>query len=117
MNIVSCYDAISMVLDDALTRFGTGWRLNQDALKRLKADCRDLDAVVQDFNCDSIEAEVDEETMELSVSLFCDEMTLEYGRTHPFFAAIRHAKSFGFRNSGEDGIVVTIIFGNLFVRT
>ena len=116
MSFVTCYDAVSMVLDDAEERFGQTWKLNQEALKRLKSDCKLLDAVVQDFNCDSIEAEVDEESMDLIVTLFCEDMTLEYGRSHPYFKLIQHTDSFGFRNGGEDRLLVFFRFGGIFAR-
>ena len=116
MSFVTCYDAVSMVLDDAAERFGQAWRIDNDALKRLKNDCRDLDAIVREFNCDSVEAEVDEETMDLMVSLFCEEMTLENGRSNSFFKVIQHCSSFGFRNAGEDCLQIFFRYRGLFAR-
>lgn len=114
MNFVSCADVVSMVLEDAAERFGAAYTLDQDAAGRLMEDCAALDTVVNEFSCGSVEAEVDEDKMELVVTLSCDEMTLENGRTSAFFDAIKNASSFGFRGSGEDCLLVFFRFDDLF---
>lgn len=116
MSFVTCYDAVSMVLDDAAERFGQNWKLNQDALKRLKDDCKLMDSIVEEINCDSIEAEIAEDTMDLIVTLCCEDLTMCYGRSHPFFKIIQHANYFGFRNGGENRLLVFFRFVGVFTH-
>ena len=116
MSFVTCFDAVSFVLDDAQERFGASWKLNNNELKRLKLDCSEMDAVVQEFNCESVEAEIDEETMELTVSLACEEMTFEYGRSNPFFKVIQRTSAFGFKQSDDGNLVAFFRYGSLFSR-
>lgn len=116
MGFVSCFDAVSFVLDDAQARFGASWKINSEELKKLKMDCSEMDTVVQEFNCESVEAEIDEETMELTISLACEEMTFEYGRSNPFFRVIQMAKSFGFKRLEDGNLTVFFRYGHLFSR-
>lgn len=116
MSFVTCYDAVSMVLDDAAERFGQNRKLNQETLERLQAACKLMDSIVEEIDCDSIEAEIDENTMDLIVTLCCEDLTMCYGRSHPFFKIIQHADSFGFRNGGENRLLVFFRFVGVFTH-
>ena len=114
MSFVTCYDVVSMVLDDVTERFSGAWEPDKKAIRVLEKDCEEMDAVVRDFNCDSVEAEVDESTMDLIVTMSCEDMTLEYGRSHPFFQATRHTSSFGFRHGGRNNLEIFFRFSGIF---
>ena len=117
MNYVDCYDAVSFVLDDVQERFGASWKVNNNKLKKLKMNCNELDSVAQEFNCEAVEAEIDEDTMGLTISLLCEEMTFEYGRSNPFFKAIQWTNSFGFKQSEDGNLLVFFRYDGLFSRT
>lgn len=115
MSLVNTYDIVDMVVEEASEQFGSSWGISKDKRKNLKTDCTLIDRLVSEFDCESAEAEIDDETMKLKVSIVCPDMVLEYGRTHPFFTLIQHAESFSF-SAVEDSIKVDFVFAGLWEK-
>lgn len=113
MSIVSAYDIVEMVIDEANDQFGNRWVIPKAKKKNLKTDCILIDRLVSEFDCESIEADISDETLKLRVSIVCPDMVLEYGRTHPFFTLIQHAEAFSF-SAVEDSLKVDFIFADLW---
>lgn len=115
MSLVNTYDIVDMVVEEASGQFGSRWGISKDKRKNLKTDCTLIDRLVAEFDCESAEAEIDDETMKLKVSIVCPDMVLEYGRTHPFFTLIQHAESFSF-SAVKDSIKVDFVFAGLWEK-
>lgn len=115
MSFINTYDIVEMVIDEASEQFGNSWAISKTNRKNLKTDCDLIDRLVTEFDCESAEADVDNETMKLRVSVACPDMVLEYGRTHPFFTLIQHAESFGF-SAVEDSLKVDFVFAGLWEK-
>lgn len=113
MSAVKTFDIVDMVVEEASAQFGDRWVMPKTKREQLKKDCGLIDKMVVDFDCESAEAEVDDETLKLRVSLICPDMVVEYGRTHPFFELIQHTESFGF--SASDGnLKIDVVFAGLW---
>lgn len=110
---VNTYDIVEMVIDEATEQFGNRWVIPKAKKKNLKTDCDLIDRLVSEFDCESAEADIDDETLKLKVSVVCPDMVLEYGRTHPFFTLIQHAESFSF-SAVEDSLKVDFVFAGLW---
>ena len=110
---VSTYDIVEMVIDEATEQFGNRWVIPKAKKKNLKTDCDLIDRLVSEFDCESAEADIDDETLKLKVSVVCPDMVLEYGRIHPFFTLIQHAESFSF-SAVEDSLKVDFVFAGLW---
>ena len=115
MSLVNTYDIVDMVVEEASEQFGSRWGISKDKRKNLKTDCTLIDRLVSEFDCESAEAEIDDETMKLKVSIVCPDMVLEYGRTHPFFTLIQHAELFSF-SAVKDSIKVDFVFAGLWEK-
>lgn len=113
MSFVSTYDIVEMVIDEATEQFGSRWVIPNAKRKDLKTDCALIDKFVSEFDCESAEADIDDETLKLKVSIVCPDMVLEYGRTHPFFTLIQHVESFSFSAVG-DSLKVDFVFAGLW---
>ena len=114
MSFFGCYEAVDVVLGEAVEQFGNKYKVNQEEMERIAADCRIVDAMVEEFNCEALEAEITDD-LDITVCVECDEMTLENGRSHPFFTLIQHTKWFSFKSIGEDKISVTFNLGCPFL--
>ena len=115
MSLVSTYDVVDMVVEEASLQFGMQWGIPEDKRKSLQTDCALIDRLVSEFYCESVEAEIDDETMKLTVSIVCPDMILEYGRTHPFFALIQNTESFSF-SAVEESLLVNFVFAGLWEK-
>ena len=115
MSFVSTYDVVNMVIEEASEQFGNCWKASKDKKNKLKTDCILIDQLVSEFDCESAEAEVDDETMKIRVSIVCPDMVMEYGRTHPFFTLIQHTDAFSF-SAVDDSIKVDFVFAGLWEK-
>lgn len=113
MSFVNTYDIVEMIIDEATEQFGGRLVVPENKRKNLQTDCVLIDRLVSEFDCESVEADVNDETLKLRVSIVCPDMVLEYGRTHPFFSLIQHVESFSF-SAVEDSLKVDLIFAGLW---
>lgn len=115
MSFVSVYDIVEMVIDEATEQFGGHWFIPKDRQIVLQTDCTLMDRLVSEFSCESVETDIDDETLNLKISIVCPDMVLEYGRMHPFFTLIQHTESFGF-SAVDDSIRVDFVFAGLWEK-
>lgn len=115
MAFVSIYDIVDMVVEEAYEQFGKRWVISRAKKNDLKTDCALIDRLVSEFDCESAEADIDDDTLKLRVSIVCPDMVLEYGRTHPFFTLIQHTESFSF-SAVEDSLKVDFVFAGLWEK-
>ena len=115
MEAINTYSIAEMVIDEATEQFKNHWVVPEHKRNLLHEACALIDRLVAEFDCESAEAEIDDETMKLKVSIVCPDMVLEYGRTHPFFTLIQHAESFSF-SAVEDSIKVDFVFAGLWEK-
>lgn len=109
----STYDAVEMVIDEAVAQFNGRFIVPKAKRTLLKKDCELIDRLVQEFDCESATAEINDETLALTISVNCYDMVLEYGRTHSFFDLIQRTASFNFSVEG-DMLKVSFVFTGLW---
>ena len=115
MSLVSTYDVVDMVVEEASSQFGERWGVLASKRESLRTNCTLIDRLVSEFYCESVEAEVDDETMKLTISIVCPDMILEYGRTHPFFTLIQSTESFSFSTTKES-LMINFVFAGLWEK-
>ena len=112
MNI-GTFDIAEMVVDEAVSQHGNCFKVTSQARQNLKTDCALIDRIVSEFDCESVEAEIDDKEMKLTIYIVCPDIVLEYGRTHPFFSLIQHVGSFAF-SAVDDSIRISFTFTGLW---
>lgn len=115
MSLIGTYHIVEMVLDEATEQFRERWVVPAIQREKLKTDCALIDQLVYEFDCESAEADVDDDTLKLRISIVCPDMVLEYGRTHPFFTIIQHVESFCISAVG-DSVQIDFIFAGLWEK-
>lgn len=116
MSFIKSFDTISIIVDEARERFHNLWSLNEDKMASIKSYCRDIDILIQDFDCESIEVRVDEDTMDLIVTIDFFDMTLERGTSNAFMGVIDNVKSFSFRSDKEDTVSLSFVYDGMWKR-
>lgn len=112
---VRTYGIVETVIDEAANRFGNRWVICQDRRNSLKTDCGFIDRLVSAFDCESAEADIDDDTLKLRIRVVCPGIVLAYDRTHPFFALIQRAESFRF-SSAENSLRIDFVFADLLEK-
>lgn len=119
MEYVGCKDFAFDVIDEASEKFGDSYFLNEEKYGRLDEICGLVDEVVQciddEFGCDAVTVDVDPTTKELIFNIVCDEIILQYGRTHRFFTLMGLVDSVRFSKAKPDSLRIEIGISGLWL--
>lgn len=115
MDFVSSYDIVTEVIEKASSRLGDSYVLGDEQLDGLEKICEIIDNMVFEFECEGVNAEVDEETTRLTISVECAEIVIsEPGRTHELFTLIGMCDSFCFSKAVENVLRVDFHIDNIW---
>lgn len=113
MSFMKCFDAASIVIEDANERFSPLWKTNEERLNIFKRYCEAIDLLSDEFDGESFEIEVDEITMGISVTLECDEIVIE-SKEHILYELAKGAVRCGFSATGEGTLLVRFVFPSIW---
>lgn len=102
-SFVKCFDAVSMVVEEATAQFAPIWKLDKEKYRILKQYCEALDAIAEEFDGRSFDVEIDDIAMTIAITLECPELIIE-SNNHRYCSLAQRAISFGFSVS-EDGLL------------
>ena len=108
-----CYDVAKMVIEDANERFSPIWKINNERLEVFQQYCEVIDALSEEFSGESYEVEVDEITMEVIVTLECEEIVIS-SFSHVFYELIKRAVKYGFSASEDGNLLLRFTFPSLW---
>ena len=95
--------------------FGPSFVVNRCFFECLKVVCTALEQMSEDIDFDEeVKIVGDVKENRLSITLTCDEMTLQHGSTSPFFKAIALLDSFSFRGRKGDIVELSLGFKNVW---
>ena len=113
MSFVKCFDAVTMVTDEATKQFGSLLREDQSKKDTLRVHCNIIDSLVEKFEGVSFEVEVDDTTTDITISLECGEFEIESG-SDDFYKMLSSAKQISFNAIDEDTIQINFKFGGIW---
>lgn len=116
MSFIKSFDTISIIVDEARERFHNLWIINEDKMASIESCCKYIDILIQEFDCDSMEVRVDEDTMDLIVTMDFFDMTLERSTSNAFMSIINNVKSFSFRSDKEDTVSLSFVYDGIWKR-
>ena len=108
MERITCYEAAELVLDEATGRFAPQFSENKEYKRIFRQYCDALDMLAEEFNGVAFDIEVDEISMEITVTLSCGEFVLESAR-HRFYQLAARAERMSFR-AGEEPDTLELAF-------
>ena len=107
-------EVIEVAVNQA-TAFGPSFVVSGGFYECLKVVCTSLEQVSADIDFDrEIKIVGDVKENRLSITLTCDEMTLQRGSTSPFFKAVALLDSFSFRGRKGDIVELSLDFKNVW---
>lgn len=112
MSFIKCFDVVEMVTTEATEQFGKLLAESDEKKQWLKECCEKIDIIAEQFGGVSYETEVDDETMDITVSLVCGEFETDKSST-VFYGLMRDAKKVTFK-SCDDGIQINFIFDGIW---
>lgn len=113
---IKCFDVVESVIDEATTRFAPTFRENKDNKHILKTYCDALDKIIDDISGNSIEVEVDEIKMTISIAIGCDEVII-YPENDLFYKLAERSVTLGFYPDEDDGsMVMEFVFPSIWEK-
>ena len=116
MSAVKCYDVASMVIEAANERFAPIWKPDTKFLKGFQACCDAIDTLADEFGGISFDVEVNEDNMEITVVLECDEVIIEQ-ENHTLYNLIMRTIRYGFSTSEEGSLLISLIFPGIWSKS
>lgn len=114
MSKIKCFDVVESVVDEATERFAPTFVENSKNKSILKSYCEALDSIIEEISGTSIEVEVDEIKMTITVSIGCDEVVV-YPESELFYKITERATAVGFHISEDpDSIVIDFVFPSIW---
>lgn len=114
-DFVKCFDVVSMVVEEATDQFYPLWEINKERYGILKQYCDVLDSLSTEFNGESFEAEVDDVSMTVTITMECQEITIE-SKNHRYYSLAKRAISFGFSVSDDGLLCAKFVFPSIWEK-
>jgi len=115
MGFVKCFDAVTMVTDEATRQFGSLLREDEDKKQELKKSCDMIESLANQFDGIAYETKVNDETTEISIALTCSEFETD-AKSSKFYELLGRAKKAKFRVAEEpdDCVEMTFVFDGIW---
>ena len=114
-SFVKCFDAVTMVTDEATSQFAPMWRENKESKRILEQYCRAIDALSGEFGGMSFEVEADDIKMTITIKLECSDMTIK-AQKYKYYELAQRALSFGFSVSESGNLVAQFVFPGIWEK-
>lgn len=115
MNFIKCFDVVSMVVEEATKQFAPIWKIDNKKYEILAGYCNGIDELIEEFDGESCEAEVDEIEMYVSISVECLDFTAQT-KTHIFYRLLQRAIEVSFSTSENGLLKIKFVFPELWSR-
>lgn len=111
---IKCFDVVKMVTDEATNQFQPIFRIVKKNEEILKSYCEVIDQLAEQFNGAAFEAEVNRETMDIAVSLVCEEFIVDAKSGLTLSRIANKAKHMGFKVADDEYVQVSFVFGSIW---
>lgn len=116
-SVVKCFDVVNMVVEEASEQFKPIWKIDNEKLDILHEYCDAIDEILKEFDGDSIDVDIDEIKMTVSITIECEDLTIE-SKEHQFHQLVERAVRFGFSKSKErEAMCVNFVFPSVWGKT
>lgn len=112
--MIKCYEAVSMVTDEATSQFGFSYYVNEERQNELEYSCDLIDKLAEECHGVSYDVEVDDLTTEVSVTLECEELIVKE-RDSIFYELLERVNRLKFGLSGEN-LCIKFTFDSIWDR-
>ncbi len=115
MSFIKCFDVVEMVTTEATEQFGSLLAESEDKKAQLRTSCEKVDIIAEQFGGISYEAQVDDETTDITVVLVCVEFETDKTST-VFYSLMQDAKKVVFKSCDGGEIQISFIFNGIWDR-
>ena len=96
MEYKGCYGSVIELVNEGTGQFND-YELNEEKCEMLNLICEMADKLVGEIeDCECVNASIDDTTKQLTISILCNDVIFQHGRTSVFFQLIQMLSSFSF---------------------
>lgn len=115
--MIKCFDVVTMVTDEASEQFGCLLKENTESKSYLHDYCNAIDILAKRFGAVMFEANVDDETTDITVTMVCEEFEI----TDPndlFYKLAEKSKCLKISASKEEAgyLCIAFVFNGIWER-
>lgn len=110
---IKCFNVAKEVIDEANIRFSPSLVIDEERICIFEEYCNAIDILVNEYDGESLEVEVNESDLTISIRIEC--MSMEVNKSsHVYYDLIQRAVKFGFKNAGNGNIIIEFSFPSLW---
>lgn len=113
MGFVKCFDAVSMVVEEASKQFSPLWELDTESYDILKQYCSVIDSLAEEFDGESFDVSVDDIKMTIGIALECPDIVIE-STSHNFYKLAQRSNSVSFSVTEDGNLNVEFTFPSVW---
>lgn len=112
---VKTFNVVEMIAEEAEKQFKPLWQINRNDYAILKEYCEALDELTKEFNAESVEVQIEEPEMEISITLSCNNY-VSLPADCRFYLFAGRAKSISFSISENKYLDIKFTFPSIWRR-
>lgn len=115
MGSITCYDVVRIMLDEATKQFSPAFKEDSEKKRELERYCDWITIISDEFGGESYDIEIDDVTIDISVSLTCKEIkTTE--QTPALYMLLSRTKSVELEAVDDTYIKIKFVFNGIWVQ-
>lgn len=112
---VTTKSILEMIVEEANERFYPTLKLHKEHYNILCQYCDIIDVLNKEFDSESVDIEVNEETLDIIFEIECGDVVIRE-RNHVFYELIKHTISHGFSATDEGLLKITLVFPGIWEK-
>ncbi|GEM_PF-5184299 len=112
-SFINCFDAVSLVVDEYTKEVYPMWRINGEKQEQLSNICDCIDSIIEEFEGEGLEAEIDENSKSIGIKIKCPDITI-YSNKHTLYDILNNSTSFSFSRINDDLMMLEITFPGIW---
>lgn len=113
---VKCFDVVEMVADEATAQFGSLLKVDTEKKQKLEAYCKLIDKMVEAFDGESLEVDINDETTDITITLVCAEFETN-SETKWFYELSGNAKNICIKSHDSEHVEISFTFCGIWSKS
>lgn len=113
--MVTCFDIVSMAVEEATEKYAGKYHLNHTDFGYLETYCEIIDSLADEFDVSSFEVYINEKDMTIAVCMECEEVIVSHA-DHAFYALAENSIFVYFTATHGDNMQIKFVFPSVWRR-
>ena len=112
--MINTFEIVDEVINEATAQF-RGWKIDQEKYDILKHYCEVFDRMIDDFDAESVDVEVDDIRMTVAITVECTDFTIDESNS-VYYELISRSEAFNVSQSEDNNLDLTFVFPSVWEK-